>query len=146
MRNRLLYTALALVQMTLALPAVAEEKPLAPWAVHTLVSEGATTLEGEKFRAVLKYGETGGPTLEIELIKVEMGYPSQSSVLWQISVDPLGDTPDPCPIAEMYCATLRNIRWMQGNLEYDFVAPSKVYRCRISGIRSRSSKTSCSPT
>ena len=83
---------------------------MAPWGIYTLVSTGHRTYEGEKLRAALVYGETGGPRITIESIHVEMGYPSPNRVLWTAKVNLTGESPDPCPVAESYCATVEDLR------------------------------------
>lgn len=121
----------------------AEDKPLAPWGIYAVVTEGTTTYEGEKLRAVLSYGEIGGPELVIEQIDVEIGFPSPSRVLWRTDVDLYGEFDDPCPIAEMYCARVDAIRWASGKLSYSVIGPDFRFRCTISGIPAHESITSC---
>ena len=120
-----------------------QERPLAPWGVHAVVTAGRTTYEGEKLRAILVYGETGNPQLTIERIHVEMGYPSPNRVLWATKVDITGGRPSPCPIAENYCAIVVNLRWSDETLHYDLVSPSAVLRCRVDKITSRAPSTTC---
>jgi hypothetical protein len=120
-----------------------QEKPLAPWGVHTVVTSGRTTYEGDKIRAVLVYGETGGPRISIERIHVDMGYPSPSRVDWAARVDVLGDRPDPCPVAETYCASVENLRWSGDILLYEVVAPSSTLHCRVDEVASRAPRTTC---
>jgi hypothetical protein len=116
---------------------------MAPWGVHTLVSAGRTTYEGDKLRAVLVYGETGGPRISIESIHVDMGYPSPSRVVWTSRVDVIGDAPDPCPLAETYCAFVQGLRWADDTLLFELVAPTTTLRCRVDGVRSRAPRTTC---
>lgn len=116
---------------------------MAPWGVHTVVSAGRTTYEGDKLRAVLVYGETGGPRISIESIHVDMGYPSPNRVVWTARVDVVGGGPGPCPVAESYCATVQDLRWSDDTLLYELVAPATTLHCRVDEVRSRAPKTTC---
>jgi len=136
-------TALTLTLVILGAPTFAGDEPLVPWGVYSVATEGGTRYEGEKLRAVLSYGETGGPEITVELIRVEMGYPSPSRVLWRLDIDIFGDTSDPCPIAEFYCASVREMRWSLGELGYDVVGSEFSITCIVSGIRDQSPVTTC---
>jgi hypothetical protein len=129
----------------LLLPALClgDEKPAAGWDIHTVVTTGSRTYEGKKTRAVLVYGEIGNPIITIESIRVEMGYPSPNQVIWQAKIDISGDSPDPCPIAEMYCAYIKDLRWSDKDLHYDLVAPATTLRCRVQGVEARTLTTTC---
>ncbi len=139
----------ALAGLVVLLPAVvsfADAEPLADWSVHTIATDGPSTYEGEKTRAVLTYGESGRPKLVIEKIRVEMGYPEQSEVSWRAEVDLTGDRPDPCPIAETYCAEVRDLRWLAGRLKYDLIGGATTLRCTVSNAKEGSPKTRCERT
>ena len=120
-----------------------QEKPMASWGIHTVVTAGRTTYEGEKLRAILVYGEIGSPQITIERIHVQMGYPSPNRVLWTARIDITGGRPSPCPIAEHYCAEIKNLRWSDETLHYDLVSPSATLRCWVDRIKSRSPTTTC---
>lgn len=134
-------TSIAFLLVPIICPAA--EQPMAPWGIHTIVTTGSRFYEGKKTRAVLVYGETGGPIITIESIRVEMGYPTISEVLWQAKIEIIGDVEDPCPIAETYCAYIKDLRWSEGDLHYDLVAPSTTLRCQVEGIEMRGPKTTC---
>ena len=121
----------------------AREQPMANWGVHTIATQGSTTYEGDKLRAGLVYGETGAPRISVESIHVDMGYPSPNRVEWTARIDLIGDRPDVCPIAEMYCATVEGLRWHDDVLAYELVSPSGTLHCRVDGIRARRPETSC---
>ncbi len=141
--NYIRLNTLALALIIFGAPTFAEDKPLVPWSVHSVATEGGTTYEGEKLRAVLSYGEIGGPEITVELVSVEMGFPSPSRVLWRFKIDLLGDTSDPCPIAEVYCAVVRGMRWSSGELSYEVVGNESSISCIVSGIRDEAPVTTC---
>ncbi len=118
-------------------------KPLAPWGVHAVATLGRTTYEGDKIRAVLVYGETGNPKITLEKIDVYMGHPSPNQVIWTAKVDLTGEIPDPCPVAESYCAFVSNLRWIDDALRYELVAPSATLYCQVNYIISQAPKTEC---
>ena len=122
------------------------EEPMAPMAefgVHTVVTLGSTVYEGEKIRAVLTYGEVGTPTIFIEAIKVEEGYPVQSKVLWREKIDVTGGLGDVCPIAESWCGSIQEFRWKNNTLQYEIQTGSQVYLCNVNQIGKGTSKSSC---
>lgn len=120
-----------------------QDKPLAPWGIHSIATLGGTTYEGDKIRAVLVYGETGNPVITLEKIHVYMGYPSASRVSWITRIDLTGEMPDPCPVAESYCAIVTNLRWDVDALRYELVAPSGTLHCRVHYIISQAPRTTC---
>ena len=106
------------------------EEPMAPMAefgVHTVVTLGPTVYEGEKIRAVLTYGEVGKPTVFIEAIKVEMGYPIQSKVLWREKIDVTGGLRDVCPMVESWCGAIQELQWKNNTLQYEIKTGSHDY-------------------
>ncbi len=120
-----------------------QDQPLASWGVYALVTMGRTTYEGDKIRAVLIYGETGNPEISLESIHVDMGYPRPNQVVWKTKIDLTGETPDPCPIAESYCAIVKDLRWVDDELRYELVAPSTTLHCRVDYVIARAPKTTC---
>ena len=123
----------------------AEERivPMAEFGVHTVVTSGSTIYEGEKIRAVLIYGEVGTPTIFIEAIKVEEGYPDQSKVLWREKIDITGGLGDVCPIAESWCGSIQELRWINNTLQYEIRTGSHTYYCNVNQIGKGTSKSSC---
>jgi len=122
------------------------EEPIAPMAefgVHTVVTLGSTIYEGEKIRAVLIYGEVGTPTIFIEAIKVEEGYPDQSKVLWREKIDITGGLGDVCPVAESWCGSVQELRWENHTLQYEIKTGSHTYYCNVNQIGKGTSKSSC---
>lgn len=122
------------------------EEPVAPMAefgVHTIVTLGPTVYEGEKIRAILTYGEVGRPTIFIEAIKVEEGYPIQSKVLWKEKIDVTGGLGDVCPVAEYWCGYIQRLRWEKHNLMYEIKTNSHTYYCNVNEIGKGTSKSSC---
>jgi len=122
------------------------EEPIAPMAefgVHTVVTLGSTIYEGEKIRAVLIYGEVGTPTIFIEAIKVEEGYPDQSKVLWREKIDITGGLGDVCPVAESWCGSVQELRWENNTLQYEIKTGSHTYYCNVNQIGKGTSKSSC---
>ena len=122
------------------------EEPVAPMAdfgVYTVVTLGPTVYEGEKIRAVLIYGEVGTPTIFIEAIKVEEGYPDQSKVLWREKIDITGGLGDVCPVAESWCGSVQELRWENNTLQYEIKTGSHTYYCNVNQIGKGTSKSSC---
>ncbi len=117
--------------------------PMAEFGVHTVVTLGPTVYEGEKIRAVLTYGEVGTPTIFIEAIKVEEGYPVQSKVLWREKIDVTGGLGDVCPIAEFWCGSIHELRWKNNTLQYEIKTGSHTYFCNVNQIGKGTSKSSC---
>jgi len=117
--------------------------PMAEYGVHTVVTMGTTAYEGEKIRAILTYGEVGTPTIFIESIKVEEGYPIQSKVLWRDKIDVMGGLGDVCPIAESWCGSIQELRWKNNTLQYEIKTASHTYHCSVNQIGKRTSKSSC---
>jgi len=118
-------------------------RPLAPWGIHSVATLGNTTYEGDKIRAVLVYGETGNPQITLEKIQVYMGHPSPNEVVWTAKVDLTGEEPDPCPVAETYCAMVTNLRWSDDALRYELVAPTATLHCQVNYIISQAPNTEC---
>ena len=116
---------------------------MASWGVYTVVTAGRTTYEGDKIRAVLVYGEIGNPQITIESIHVEMGYPSLNRVLWTARVDVTGGKSSPCPIAESYCAIVKDLRWSGETLHYNLVSSSASLRCHVEIIKLGSLISTC---
>lgn len=122
------------------------EEPMAPMAdfgVHTVVTLGPTVYEGEKIRAILTYGEVGMPYIFIEAIKVEMGYPVQSKVLWREEIDVTGGLGDVCPIAESWCGSIQELQWKNNTLQYEIKTGSHTYYCNVNQIGKGTSKSYC---
>lgn len=94
-------------------------------------------------RAVLVYEVIGNSTITVESIRVEMGYPDSSEVNWQARIDITGESPDPCPIAETYCAYIKDLRWSGQYLHYDLVAPAATLRCKVQEMETQAPKTTC---
>ena len=117
--------------------------PMAEFGVHTVVTLGSTIYEGEKIRAVLIYGEVGTPTIFIEAIKVEEGYPDQSKVLWREKIDITGGLGDVCPVAESWCGSVQELRWENNTLQYEIKTGSHTYYCNVNQIGKGTSKSSC---
>jgi hypothetical protein len=119
--------------------------PLAEWGVYTVVTLGPKFYEGTKTRAMLFYGEVGNPRLELEVIEVEMGWPSQSTVVWHSEVNFLGGLAEGevCPPAETYCAEIVNLRWEGETLRWDLRAPGRVFSCSASGVKQRQVQSTC---
>lgn len=117
--------------------------PMAEYAVHTVVTLGTTTYEGEKIRAILAYGEVGTPTISIEAIKVKMGYPVQSKVLWRDIIDVTGGLGDVCPVAESWCGSIQELRWKNKTLYYEIKTASHTYHCSVNQIGNGTSKSLC---
>ena len=136
-------TAIGAALLVLPTMSLGQDGPLAPWGIHAIVTLGSTTYEGDKIRAVLVYGETGAPEIRLEKIHVYMGYPSPNRVTWTAKVDITGEMPDPCPIAESYCAKVENLRWDVDALRYELVAPTGTLHCRVHYIISQAPKTTC---
>ena len=120
-----------------------QEKPLAPWGVHSVATLGRTTYEGDKIRAVLVYGEKGNPEITLEKNHVDMGYPSPNRVFWTAKIDLTGDIPDPCPVAESYCAVVKDLRWIDDSLRYQLIAPTVALHCQVNYVISQAPKTTC---
>ena len=131
----LLLSNLALAQNVVA--------PMANFEVHAIVTLGPTLFEGEKIRAVLTYGETGGPNIFLETIKVEMGYPQQSKVLWKEKIDVTGGLGEICPIAESWCGSIEDLRWQDGSLQYEIKTASLTYHCTVRNIESKAPESFC---
>ena len=122
------------------------EEPMAPMAefgVHTVVTLGSTVYEGEKIRAILTYGEVGTPTIFIEAIKVEEGYPVQSKVLWREQIDVTGGLDNVCPVVESWCGSIQELRWKNNTLQYEIKTGSHTYYCNVNQIGKGTSKSSC---
>jgi hypothetical protein len=117
--------------------------PMAEFGVHTVVTLGSTVYEGKKIRAVLTYGEVGTPTIFIEAIKVEEGYPVQSKVLWREKIDVYGGLGDVCPVAEWWCGSIQELRWKNNTLQYEIKTGSHTYYCNVNQIGKGTSKSSC---
>lgn len=141
--QRMCLTAVAGVLLILPTIGFSQGKPLAPWGVHSVATLGRTTYEGDKIRAVLVYGETGSPEISLEKIHVYMGYPSPNRVIWTAKIDLTGEIPDPCPVAETYCAFVTDLRWVDDALRYELVAPSGTLYCRGHYVISQAPKTTC---
>ena len=134
------------IGVALAPPLVAQaDRPLADWGVYTVVTSGSTSYEGEKTRAILSYGETGGPRLVIEMIHVEMAYPSPNKVVWRANVDVSGGMAegDVCPIAESWCGTIVDLRWDGEVLRHTIATPTVRFGCSTAGVARRELITSC---
>jgi len=117
--------------------------PMAEFGVHTVVTLGPTVYEGDKIRAVLAYGEVGTPSIFIEAIKVEEGYPVQSKVLWREKIDVTGGLGDVCPVAESWCGYIQELRWINNTLQYEIRTGSHTYYCNVNQIGKGTSKSSC---
>ncbi len=117
--------------------------PMADFGVHTVVTLGPAVYEGDKIRAILAYGEVGNPTIFIEAIKVEEGYPVQSRVLWREKIDVFGGIGDVCPVAEYWCGSIRELRFVNNTLQYEIKTGSQAYSCNVNQIGKGTSKSSC---
>jgi hypothetical protein len=117
--------------------------PMAEFGVYTVITSGSTVYEGEKIRAVLTYGEVGTPTIFIEAIKVETGYPVQSKVLWREKIDVTGGLGDVCPKAESWCGSIQKLRWKNNTLQYEIKTGTHTYLCNVNQIGKGTSKSSC---
>ncbi len=111
--------------------------------MHTIVTQGSLTYEGVKTRAILIYGEVGNPILELEQIRVEIGVPVRSRLLWRVLIDLVGDLAEPCPITASGCASIENLRFELGVLHHDLVTPNARLRCRTHGIEALTPVTKC---
>lgn len=121
-----------------------ELEPMADFRIHTIVSSEPRRFEGNKLRAIVEYGELGSPSVFIESIKVEMGYPSRSKVFWREKIDETGGVQSVCREPGVWRCSLENLKWTDSIFDYDLKTPSGTYKCSAKIIKAKRIKTDCS--
>jgi len=121
-----------------------EAEPVADFRIHTLVSSEPRTFEGDRLRAVVEYGELGFPSVLIESIRVEMGFPPSSKVLWRATIDETGGIGGLCRPPGAYACSLDNLEWNDSTLVYDLKTPAAAYRCSVRVSEGPAIATDCS--
>jgi hypothetical protein len=137
--------SLLISMLLLCCPSIPAEEPApkADFGVHTIVSSGPRTFEGDKLRAIVEYGELGFPSIYIESIHVEMGYPSPSKVLWREKIDWSGGIDNICREPGIWPCSLENLQWEDSAFHYDLKTPAETYRCSATVSEERKIETSC---
>jgi hypothetical protein len=120
-----------------------ELTPMADFGIHTIVTSGPRAFEGKKLRAIVEYGELGFPSIFIESINVEMGYPSPSRVVWREKIDETGGIKNICQEPGVWRCSLENLRWDDSTLNYELKTSSGTYKCSAKVVEGDKINTNC---
>ena len=141
MKKFLLVSMLLIYSLSIS----AEElEPMADFRIHTIVTSGPRAFEGKKLRAIVEYGELGFPSIFIESINVEMGYPSPSRVVWREKIDETGGVKNICQEPGVWRCSLENLRWEDSTLNYELKTSSGTYKCSAKVVEGDKINTNCS--